>query len=141
MKNIKIKCPAKINLTLKVLNKREDGYHNIKSIMQMINLYDYLNISVGHADTNTIFLSGNSDEIPYNEKNLVYKAAELYLNEAGINNVEIKINIEKKKMNKEHMKQEIASIKLIILSERQIITLDKKARPIYMLSTRHPLQI
>ena len=40
---------------------------------------------------------------------------------------------QKKKMNKEHMKQEIASIKLI-LSERQIITLDKKARPIYMMS-------
>ena len=40
-------------------------------------------------------------------------------------------------MNKEHMKQEIASIKLIILSERQIITLDKKARPIYMLSVNN----
>ena len=39
---LKIKTPAKINLTLEVLNKREDGYHNIQSIMQMINLYDYL---------------------------------------------------------------------------------------------------
>ena len=44
---------------------------------------------------------------------------------------------QKKKMNKEHMKQEIASIKLIILSERQIITLGKKARPIYMLSVNN----
>lgn len=95
MENIKIKCPAKINLTLEVLNKREDGYHNIKSIMQMINLYDYLTISIGHAEENKILLSGNNNEIPYNEKNLVYKAAELFLNEAGINNTEIKIYIEK----------------------------------------------
>lgn len=95
MENIKIKCPAKINLTLEVLNKREDGYHNIRSVMQMINLYDYLTISIGHADKNKILLSGNSDEIPYNEKNLVYKAADLFLKEAGINSTELKIYIEK----------------------------------------------
>ena len=46
MKSIKIKCPAKINLTLEILNKRSDGFHNIKSIMQMINLYDYLTINI-----------------------------------------------------------------------------------------------
>ena len=46
MKSIKVQCPAKINLTLKVVNKRPDGYHNIDSIMQTINLYDYLTISV-----------------------------------------------------------------------------------------------
>ena len=43
---IKVQCPAKINLTLKVINKREDGFHNIESIMQTISLYDYLTISV-----------------------------------------------------------------------------------------------
>ena len=37
--SVKIKCPAKINLTLEIVNKREDGFHNIKSIMQLINLY------------------------------------------------------------------------------------------------------
>ena len=42
---IKIQCPAKINLTLKILNKREDGFHNLESIMQTISLYDYLTIS------------------------------------------------------------------------------------------------
>ena len=42
---IKIRCPAKINLTLKVLGKREDGFHNIESIMQTISLYDYLTIT------------------------------------------------------------------------------------------------
>ena len=39
-----IKAPAKINLFLHILNKREDGYHNIKSGITFINLYDEVNI-------------------------------------------------------------------------------------------------
>ena len=46
MQSIKIQCPAKINLLLKVLNKREDGFHNIESIMQTIDLFDYLTINI-----------------------------------------------------------------------------------------------
>ena len=86
-KIIKIKCPAKINLTLEIVNKREDGFHNIKSIMQMINLYDYLTISVKESEKREIVLSGTSPEIPYNEKNLVYKATELFLTEANISSI------------------------------------------------------
>ena len=95
MNQIKIKCPAKINLTLEIVNKREDGFHNIKSIMQMISLYDYLTISVKESTENKIMLSGNSAEIPYDEKNLVYKAAKLFLEKAEINNAGINIFIEK----------------------------------------------
>ena len=95
MKEVQIKCPAKINLTLEVVNKREDGFHNINSIMQLISLYDYLNISIIEAENTSIELSGNSDQIPYNEKNLVYKAAKLFLDKTGIKNYDIKINIEK----------------------------------------------
>ncbi|MBR1424972.1 4-(cytidine 5'-diphospho)-2-C-methyl-D-erythritol kinase [bacterium] len=79
MKSIQVKCPAKINIDLKVLDKREDGFHNIESIMQTINLFDYLTIEVKPAQQTEIVLSGNSDEIPYNEANLVYKAAKLFL--------------------------------------------------------------
>lgn len=78
MKSVKVQCPAKINLTLKVLGKRPDGFHNIESIMQTISLYDYLTIKAEPAQKTEIILSGNSTEIPYNEKNLVYKAAELF---------------------------------------------------------------
>lgn len=95
MKEIRIKCPAKLNLTLEVVNKREDGFHNINSIMQLISLYDFLNIKVTESETNIIKLSGNNPNIPYNEKNLVYKAADLFLKESGLNNYHIEINIEK----------------------------------------------
>ena len=95
MKSIKIKCPAKLNLTLEVVNRREDGFHNINSVMQLISLYDYLDISLEESEETKIELSGNSTDIPYNEKNLVYKAADLFLKETGLNNYNIKINIEK----------------------------------------------
>ena len=58
MKELKVKCPAKINLTLEIVNKRIDGFHNIKSIMQLINLYDYLT-------TNNLTIKGynNTDDL------------------------------------------------------------------------------
>lgn len=80
---IKIKCPAKINLTLEILNKREDGFHNIQSVMQTIDLFDILTIKVEKSEKFEIKLSGTSDEIPYDERNLVYKAAKLFLEELG----------------------------------------------------------
>lgn len=95
MQSIKVQCPAKINLTLKVINKREDGFHNIESIMQTINLFDYLTISVEDNTENQILLSGNSTEIPYNEKNLIYKAGILYLEKTGIKNKKIFVYIDK----------------------------------------------
>lgn len=95
MREIKVKCPAKINLTLEIVNKREDGFHNIKSIMQTISLYDYLTIKTEEAENLSINLSGTSEEIPYNEKNLVYKAADLFVKESGIKNTKLDIHIKK----------------------------------------------
>lgn len=86
MQSIKIQCPAKINLLLKVLNKREDGFHNIESIMQTIDLFDYLTINIENYSTSEILLDGNNKEIPYNEKNLVYKAAKLFLDKTNLQN-------------------------------------------------------
>lgn len=95
MKSVKIQCPAKINLDLKVVNKREDGFHNIKSVMQTISLYDYLTIEVRNSKELKILLSGTSNEIPYNESNLVYKAAKLFFENISTEPVEVKIFIEK----------------------------------------------
>lgn len=95
MKKVKVKCPAKINLTLEIVNKRDDGFHNIKSIMQMIDLYDTLDVCVSENSSQEIILSGNTKEIPYDEKNLVYKAADLFFKETGIRNKKVEIYIEK----------------------------------------------
>lgn len=95
MQTIKVSAPAKINLTLEVLDKRPDGFHNIKSIMQAISLYDYLTLSVSDNNKTEIMLTGNSDEIPYDEKNLVYKATFKFLQKTTITNKKIEIFIEK----------------------------------------------
>lgn len=91
MNSIKVVCPAKINLDLRVFPKdAKTGFHNIKSIMQTISLVDFLTIKVSKGEN--ISLSGTSDEIPYDENNLCYKAAKLFLENANIkSNVEIHI--------------------------------------------------
>lgn len=94
MRKIKVQCPAKINLDLKIVGKRPDGFHNIESTMQTVSLYDYLTICVEKNDFKTVNLSGNSTEIPYNEKNIVYKAAVEFLNMA-LRCAKIDIYIEK----------------------------------------------
>lgn len=95
MQSIKIQCPAKINLTLKVLNRREDGFHNIESVMQTIDLFDYLTINIENSSMTEILLDGNNKEIPYNEKNLVYKATKLFLDKTNLQNKKISIYIDK----------------------------------------------
>lgn len=93
-KTLKVAAPAKINLTLEVLDKREDGFHNIKSVMQAISLYDYLTFNVEKASTTSIKLSGNCDKIPYDSKNLVYKAVDKFLNKANLN-AKVEVYLEK----------------------------------------------
>jgi len=69
------KAPAKINLTLDVVGKREDGYHEVEMIMTMVDLADWL--SFKDIDDNKILLESNSGVVPNDERNLVYKAAKL----------------------------------------------------------------
>ncbi len=95
MTSVKVQCPAKINLGLKVINKRDDGFHNIESVMQTISLYDYITITMIDSDKNEIHLEGNSKEIPYDETNLVYKAAMLFLKTVKIGKRSVFIYIEK----------------------------------------------
>lgn len=95
MKNIEIQCPAKINLSLKIKGKRSDRFHEIESIMQTINLYDYLSIKVEQNTDNQILLSGTNSEIPYDNRNLIYKAAELFYQTTKINNIKTTIHVEK----------------------------------------------
>jgi 4-diphosphocytidyl-2-C-methyl-D-erythritol kinase len=97
MRKIKVKTPAKINLTLEILNRREDGFHNIQSIMQAVDFFDFLTISVfdSSVEQNIIELDGNSKIIPYDNTNLVWKAADKFLKKADIRGKKLNIYIEK----------------------------------------------
>lgn len=62
---------AKINLSLDVLGKRDDGYHNIDTIMQLIDLKDQIYIDLIPDDK--LIIETNSEDVPINEDNLIYK--------------------------------------------------------------------
>ena len=72
---------AKINLTLDVLDKREDGYHNIRSIMQAVSIRDDIEIDVGTGKPWT--LTCDVEGVPNDQRNLAWKAAEVYLKTIG----------------------------------------------------------
>ena len=69
------KAYGKINLGLDVLRRRSDGYHEVKMIMQMVDIYDTLTFE--KREDNQIVLSANREDIPCDESNLIYKAAKL----------------------------------------------------------------
>ena len=72
---------AKLNLTLDVLGKREDGYHDIKSIMQTISLRDDIEIDLGTGKPWKLLC--DKEHIPTDETNLAWKAAKLYFDTIG----------------------------------------------------------
>lgn len=72
---------AKINLTLDVLGKRADGYHNVKMIMQTVSLFDLVLVD---QTKNDISISTNLRFLPTNEKNIAYAAAKTFFDKTGI---------------------------------------------------------
>lgn len=79
---MRLRAMAKINLGLDVIRKREDGYHEVRMIMQTIKMYDLLDIR--RKETPGIVLSTNLPYVPSDERNLVYKAAKLLMDEFHI---------------------------------------------------------
>lgn len=80
--DISLKALAKINLGLDVVRRREDGYHEVRMIMQTIQLYDRLDIK--RTQEPGIQIQTNLSFLPVNENNLIYKAAKLLMDEFSI---------------------------------------------------------
>lgn len=96
MISVKENAYAKINLYLDVLSKREDGFHEVKTIMHTVSLADELTVSVRRSDRSSIRLTvvGQS-KLPTDSRNLAVKAAELFLTTTLIN-AEVNIKLVKK---------------------------------------------
>ncbi len=77
-----LKALAKINLGLDVLGKRDNGYHDVRMVMQTIYLYD--NVTLTRTDEPGIRLETNLPYLPVDEKNIAYKAAKLLIDEFQI---------------------------------------------------------
>ncbi|MDO4170369.1 MAG: 4-(cytidine 5'-diphospho)-2-C-methyl-D-erythritol kinase [Lachnospiraceae bacterium] len=91
MREIQLRAYGKINLGLDVVRKREDGYHELRMIMQTVGLYDELRMKMIPEDE--IRLSVNLSFLPTNQNNLIYKAIALLKEEFGITQgVAVKLN-------------------------------------------------
>jgi 4-diphosphocytidyl-2-C-methyl-D-erythritol kinase len=87
-----VRAYAKVNLTLDVLGKRSDGFHDIESVMQTISLHDTITLSVGGE--RGIRMTCDMPEIPTGESNLAYKAVSLFFEKQGVS-TGLDIRIEK----------------------------------------------
>ena len=88
---INIRAYAKINLSLDLVGKREDGYHLLRSVMQEVSLCDHISLSRGGEG---ISLRCNKRYIPVDERNIAYRTAKAFFDYTGIT-PSVKINIRK----------------------------------------------
>ena len=80
---MKLKAYAKINLSLDITGKRENGYHDIESIMQSVSLYDVVSIEKNHSGKITV--KSDNKDIPEGEENIAYKAARQMIEDFDLN--------------------------------------------------------
>ncbi len=80
--SMRLKAYGKINLGLDVVRRREDGYHEVKMVMQTVNIYD--SILIKKNDSGDINIKTNLFYVPNNSDNIMYKAAKLLFDEFGI---------------------------------------------------------
>ncbi|MDD2973073.1 MAG: 4-(cytidine 5'-diphospho)-2-C-methyl-D-erythritol kinase [Lachnospiraceae bacterium] len=93
MQEIRVDARAKINLGLDVVRRREDGYHEVKMIMQTVALYDTLTMT--RLPESEIQITSNAGDIPLDEHNLIYKTARLMMEQYRIREG-IKVHLEKR---------------------------------------------
>lgn len=91
---IKVNAYAKINLMLDIVNTRTDGYHDLFMIMQSIGIYD--TITVSQTKSKAITITCNIDDIPLDEHNIAYKAADAFFKSTKIKHKGINIDIVKR---------------------------------------------
>lgn len=91
MNSITIKAPAKVNLFLKVVSRRPDGYHTIETLFEKIALFDTIRLK---KVSKGISISSSEKGLPSERENLAYKAASLLCEKYGVTSG-VKIDIEK----------------------------------------------
>lgn len=90
---MKINAYGKINLTLDVVGRREDGYHLLDTVMQTISVWDELEIQ--HSRQPGVHLQCNRESLPTDSKNTAFRAAKFFLEDRGLQNEGVYIFIKK----------------------------------------------
>lgn len=94
MKKVEEKAYAKVNLLLNIGDRRPDGYHDIQTIMQSLELHD--DVTVEQVEGNAVTVSADVDNIPLDENNLVVKAVNVFAAKTGVEIGGLNITIQKR---------------------------------------------
>ncbi|HXO06309.1 MAG TPA: 4-(cytidine 5'-diphospho)-2-C-methyl-D-erythritol kinase [Candidatus Sulfotelmatobacter sp.] len=95
MTSVRISAFAKINLCLRVMGKRPDGYHELRTIFQAISLHDALTISIEPGGSGQFSLSSNDTSLPLGRDNLVMRAIDAITPEIGFKG-SVSVELDKK---------------------------------------------
>ena len=93
MKRLSLRAPAKLNLCLKVINKRDDGFHNLETLFERIDLVDTLDFVL--RKDQAIRITSDHPDVPLDAQNLAYRAARLLQTDFGLQNG-VDIHIQKR---------------------------------------------
>ena len=91
--SISVRTPAKINLSLDIIGRRNDGYHFVRTIMQSVSMFDYINVKTNEENAIRVFC--DYPDIPTDESNLVFHAATEFFKHIGCEPSGIDIVIKK----------------------------------------------
>jgi len=94
MRELTLRAPAKINLTLDILRRRSDGYHDLRMVMQTVSLYDLVTVQT-ETGTGDIYVRTSLAELPNGPGNLAWKAAQAFFDATGLENNGLEIAIVK----------------------------------------------
>lgn len=94
MERITVKAPAKINLFLDIVGRRDDGYHYVDMIMQTVSLYDEVTVSIEDGD-GSICIDCTDPDIPCDETNTAFRAVRDFFSHIGQEIPEVRVHIEK----------------------------------------------
>lgn len=90
-KPLVVSAPCKVNLSLDITGVRADGYHQLRSVMQTVGLYDYLLIS--ESDYRGIFIECDREQLSCDTTNTAFRAAAAFFQAAGIEKYSVKLEI------------------------------------------------
>ncbi len=121
--HLTVLAPAKLNLFLEILGKRNDNYHIINSIMQTVSLFD--EVTVRNEYDRKISVSCTDNSIPCDSSNTAYKAAEIFFADTGIENTGIEIKIKKRIPSQAGMAGGSSDAAAVLVALNEIFHADK----------------
>ena len=93
---IRVKAPAKINLTLDILGRRPDGYHDVMMVMQTVSLYDTVAVGFGDGEGDSVAVScPGYPDVPSDDSNIVCKAVRAFCRETQVKPRPLTVTIDK----------------------------------------------